>query len=89
MGFVSIYGINKVCYAVQMDLNFRERMRHDPAGAIAEYPLTDQEREAFVTGDVATLFRLGGHSFLLSRLPRFEALGLSRDEYIRRMRTLL
>jgi len=86
---VSVYGINKVCYQVQMDLNFRERMRHDPAGALADFPLTDQERRAFIEGDVATLFCLGGHAFLLSRLPRFGSIGLTRDEYIRRMRTLL
>jgi aromatic-ring opening dioxygenase LigAB LigA subunit len=86
---MSVYGINKVCYQVQMDLNFRERLRHDPAGAIAGFPLSDEEREAFLSGDVASLYRLGAHSFLLSRLPRFDSLGLTRDEYIKRMRTLL
>ncbi len=86
---MSVYGINKVCYQVQMDLGFRERMREDPAGALEGFPLTDEEREAFLSGDVATLYRWGAHTFLLSRLPRFDSLGLSRDEYIRRMRTLL
>ena len=47
------------------------------------------DNNAFLTGDVATLYRLGAHSFLLSRLPRFDSLGLTRDEYIKRMRTLL
>jgi hypothetical protein len=88
---MSLYGVHKVCGLVQTDLNFRERMRTDPAGAIADadIPLTDEERTAILTGDVATLARMGAHTFLLSRLPRFDSLGLSRDEYIKRMRALL
>jgi len=86
---MSRYGLNKVCHMTQTDLAFRERMRSDPAGAIADFPLTDEERRAVVSGDVATLYKMGVHAFLLSRLPRFESLGLTRDEYIARMRTLL
>jgi hypothetical protein len=86
---MSLYGINKVCHLTQTDLAFREQMRTDPAGAIADFPLTDEERAAFLTGDVAKLYQLGAHGFLLSRLPRFGSLGLTRDEYIKRMRTLL
>jgi hypothetical protein len=86
---MSLYGVNKVCHLTQTDLHFREQMRTDPAAATAGFPLTDEEREAILTGDVAKLYQMGAHGFLLSRLPRFESLGLTRDEYIRRMRTLL
>ena len=86
---MSLYGIHKVCHMTQVDLAFREQMRTDPADAIAGFPLTDAERRAILSGDVAALARMGAHTFLLSRLPRFESLGLSRDEYITRMQTLL
>lgn len=86
---MSLYGIHKVCGLVQTDLNFRKQMRTNPAAAIAGLPLSDEERKAILSGDVAELARRGAHTFLLSRLPRFESLGLSRDEYIKRMRILL
>jgi hypothetical protein len=86
---MSLYGINKACHLTQVDPAFRERMKTDPAGALAGLPLTAEEREAILRGDVAQLRRWGAHTFLLSRLPRFDSLGLSREEYIERMRVLL
>jgi len=86
---MSVYGINKVCYLIQSDLNFREEMRRHPAKALTGIPLTDEERQAVLNGDVAKLYAWGAHSFLLSRLPRFESGGLTRQEYVRRMRELL
>lgn len=86
---MSAYAINKVCYLIQTDIDFRERMRRDPAGALSGLPLTDEERQAFLDWDVAKLYQAGAHSFLLSRLARFGCLGMSRTDYIRSMRTLL
>ena len=83
---MSLYGIHKALYLVQNDLAFRERMRTDPAGALADLPLTDDESRALATGDVAALYRMGTHTFLMSRLPRFNVPhGLTRDEYQRRL----
>ncbi len=84
---MSVYGVNKVCYRVQKDPAFRERLRADPASALADFPLTDVERKALLEGDVATLHRLGAHDFLLGMLPRFELLGLTRNVYIERIRS--
>jgi hypothetical protein len=86
---MSVYGVNKVCYLAQKDLNFREQLRREPEKALVGFPLSDGERRAFLEHDMAALYRLGAHSFLLSRLPRFESMGLSRAEYIKSMRTLL
>jgi len=86
---MSLYGINRACHLVQVDEAFREQMRTDAPSALAGLPLTAEEREAILRGDVAQLRRWGAHTFLLSRLPRFDALGLSREEYISRMRVLL
>jgi hypothetical protein len=86
---VSLYGVNKVSHLLQVDPAFRAEMAADPGAAIADLPLSDDERAAFVEGDVATLYRLGAHTFLLSRIPRFLPDFLSRDEYIERMRSVL
>ena len=87
---MSLYGIHKALYLVQNDLAFRERMRTDPAGALADLPLTDDERRALATGDVAALYRMGTHTFLMSRLPRFNVPnGLTREEYQRRLSAVL
>ena len=82
---MSIYALHKLLYRAQVDLDFRERLRADPTAALADLPLTDDERRALLAGDVATLARSGVHTFLLSRIPRFGLLGLDRDEYNRRM----
>lgn len=85
---MSVYTVHKLLHRAQVDLDFRDRLRTDPATAIADVPLTDEERSALLAGDVAMLARGGVHTFLLSRIPRFGLLGLDRDEYIRRMRAL-
>ena len=43
------------------------------------YVLTEEERTAFVSQDVAALYRLGLHPVLLNRFCR--AAGYSRDDY--------
>ena len=86
---MSLYAVHKLLHRAQVDLDFRELLRADPVSAIAELPLTDEERRSLLAGDVATLARGGVHTFLLSRIPRFGLFGLDRDEYIRRMRALV
>jgi hypothetical protein len=86
---MSIYEIDKICYRVQHDPPFRERMRADPTAAIADAELTDEEREALLSGDVARLHQLGAHDYLLGHLQRYQLLGLDRDTYQQRMKTLL
>ncbi len=85
---MSVYGVNKLCFRAQRDPAFRERLRQDPASAIASFPLSPEERGALLAGDVGTLYRLGAHPFLLGMLPRFELLGLTRAAYAAQMRSL-
>ena len=86
---MSLYGIHKTLYLLQNDLDFRERLRIDPRGALAQMPLTDAERDALLNGDVAELYRMGTHTFLMSRIPRFNVFGLTREEYQRRLKTVV
>jgi hypothetical protein len=85
----SVYQVNKICYRAQHDPPFREALRDDPARATADLPLTDDERAALLAGDVARLHQLGAHDYLLGHLPRFQLLGLTRDTYTQRMKSLL
>ncbi len=87
---MSLYGIHKALWLVQNDLEFRERLRVDPRRALADLPLTEPERQALLTRDMAALYRMGTHTFLMSRLPRFNALGgLTREEYQHSIRKVL
>jgi hypothetical protein len=83
---MSIYSVHKVCHRVVHDPGFRERMREDPAKALADFRLTDEEREALLRGDVGRLYRLGAHAYLLGHLLRFQLLGLTPEVYARRIR---
>jgi hypothetical protein len=45
----------------------------------SQYELTDEERKAFESRDVAALYQLGLHEVLLNRFCR--AAGFARDDY--------
>jgi hypothetical protein len=64
-------------------------MAANPALAIVELPLTEEERAAVLGGDMASLYLAGAHTFLLSRIPRFLPDLIDRDTYIASMRTTL
>lgn len=86
---MSLYGVNKVSHLLQTDPRFRDLMATDPVTALAALPLSDEERSAILQADVATLYRMGAHTFLLSRIPRFLPDLVDRDQYIERMRSVL
>jgi hypothetical protein len=83
---VSIYQLNKLCHRTLDDLEFRDAMKRDPQNAIAGYDLTAAERTALLAGDVAKLFEMGVHPFLLSFLTRYEIFGLTTEVYSERIR---
>jgi hypothetical protein len=83
---MSIYAVNKLCRQLLHDPAWREALRRDPAAAVASWPLTDEERTALLAGDVARLYELGAHPYLLSYLTRHELFGLTVAVYSERMR---
>jgi hypothetical protein len=83
---MSVYALNKLCHRMLRDLDFRAAMQRDPAAASAEYPLTREEREALLAGDVARLWEMGVHPFILSFLTRYEICGLTAEVYSERIR---
>ena len=83
---MSVYAVNKLCRDALHDRAFREALKIDPAAAIAPRDLTDDERKALLTGDVAWLFEHGCHPFLLAYLTRWDLLGLTVPVYSERIR---
>lgn len=85
---MSIYAVNHLCREVLRDHDFRAAMKADPAAALGVLDLTDDERQALVTGDVASLYRMGANAFLMGYLARYEVCGLNVGNYNERMRSV-
>jgi hypothetical protein len=83
---MSTYNVLKICRQVDRDPLFRERILGDPSGAIAEFDLTEEERSAFLAGDVKRLHDMGAHGFLLSRLAVYGVVGLTPRDYALKLR---
>jgi Aromatic-ring-opening dioxygenase LigAB, LigA subunit len=84
---MSILAVNRLCRDVLHDRAFRDRIKTDPAAAIADRDLTPEERQAILAGDVAKLYRMGVNAFLMGYLPRFEVCGLTLPVYNERIRS--
>lgn len=83
---MSLIAIHKLLRRTLQDLDFRAAMQRDPAAASAAFALTPAEREALLSGDVAKLYEMGVHPFLLSYLTRYEICGLTAEVYSERIR---
>jgi len=83
---MSILAVNRLCRDVLHNRAFRDRIKADPAAAIADRDLTPEERQALLAGDVAKLYRMGVNAFLMGYLCRFEVCGLTLPVYNERIR---
>jgi aromatic-ring opening dioxygenase LigAB LigA subunit len=84
---VSIYAVHKIAQLLRKDPSFVERMRADPAAAIAQFPLTDEERRAVLGGDVGRLAALGAHGYLLGAFAQQQVVGVTMGNYVERIHT--
>jgi hypothetical protein len=82
---MSIYAVHKIAHLVQKDPAFRERLRQNPADAISDFPLTDEERQAILNGDVGRLAQLGAHGYVIGAFAQQQVLGLSMANYTQRV----
>ena len=60
-------------------------MRNDPASAITDFPLTDEERRAILSGDVGLLAELGAHGYLLGAFAMQQVVGVTMANYVQRI----
>ena len=66
---MSRYDVNVLLYRLKKDRAFRERFRSDPAAALRDADLTDEERDAFVRWSPRRLNELGGSLHLVLSIP--------------------
>jgi hypothetical protein len=83
---VSLYQLNKIMYLLDVDADFLARMKRDPAGAIASFDLTEEERGAVLSGNVGKLYLMGVNAFILDSIARHELLGVDRNSYLAQVR---
>jgi hypothetical protein len=83
---MSAYQVNKLCHRLYHNLAFREAVKADPAKAIAEWPLSDAERQALLSGDIKRLYEWGAHPFLLGHITRWDLFGVTPAIYAERIK---
>lgn len=84
---MSVYAINLVGRRTLRDAEFARRLGEDPALALEQFDLTPEEREALLAGDVAALYEMGAHEYLLMGLARRGVFGLDMPTFSDRIRT--
>jgi hypothetical protein len=85
---MSVYAVNKVCQRVVHEPELRQALTEDPERALraAQPPLTEDEVQALLAGDVGRLSKMGCNHFLLHQLGRWRLLGLDLPLYAERIR---
>ena len=83
---MSVYAINKLLYRVEREEAYRRRIHANPDEVLFEVSLSEQEREALTSGDLHKLFNMGVHPFLLNHMPRHGLFGVTRQNYLPRIR---
>jgi hypothetical protein len=83
---MSIYSVNLFCRRVVHEAEFCELVKRDPEVALGAFDLEPAEREALRAGDVATLYALGAHEYLLMGLGRRGVFGLDIPTFSARIR---
>jgi hypothetical protein len=83
---MSLYQLNKIMYLLEVDAGFLARMKSDPADAIKDMELTEDERAAVLSGDVGKLYLMGVNMFILDSIARHELFGIDRNSYLAQVR---
>ncbi len=81
---MSLYSTQKLLYHLNRDSAAQQRFRSAQAELLDGYDLTDEEREAFVGGDIGKLYVLGSNGQLLMHFAAL--IGMPWADYIEAMR---
>ena len=81
---MSLYAAQKLLYHLNREPAVQARFKADKAALLDDYELDDEEREAFVAGDVGKLYVLGANGQLLMHFAAL--LGMPWADYIEAMR---
>jgi Aromatic-ring-opening dioxygenase LigAB, LigA subunit len=81
---MSLYQLSKLLYALNRDEAMKQRFETNRAAVAEEWPLTEEEKCAFVAGDIGLLYVLGVNGQILMH---FAALcGIAWADYLEMMR---
>jgi hypothetical protein len=81
---VSLYAAQKLLYHLNREPAVQARFREGREAVLADYELSDEERAAFVDGDIGKLYVLGANGQLLMHFAAL--LGMPWADYIEAMR---
>ena len=81
---MSLYSAQKFLYQLNREPQVQQRFREDRAALLGDYELTDEERAAFLAGDIGKLYVLGSNGQLLMHFAAL--LGMPWADYIEAMR---
>ena len=81
---MSLYYVQKLLYNLNRDARVRQRYDDDFEGLLADYDLTDEEREALVEGNIGLLYVMGVNGQLLMHYAALRQ--TAWDDYIAAMR---
>ena len=81
-----VYAINKLCWMVLRDHDYLEQVRSRLEEELARLPLSAEERTALLDGDVLRLFQMGVHPYLMGHVAQKGLFGLTRENYLNRLR---
>ncbi|HET6630923.1 MAG TPA: hypothetical protein VFG91_14215 [Woeseiaceae bacterium] len=81
---MSLYQVQKFLYTLNRDGGVQAAFREGPERLLADYDLTDEEREALADGDIGLLYVLGVNGQILMHYAAF--LGIQWFDYLELMR---
>ena len=81
---MSLYAAQKLLFHLNREPAVQARFRAARAGVLDDYELTDEEREAFLAGDIGKLYVLGANGQLLMHFAAL--LDMPWADYIEAMR---
>lgn len=81
---MSLYAAQKLLYHLNREPTVQARFEAEKAAVLADYALNDEEREAFLRGDIGKLYVLGCNGQLLMHFAAL--LGMPWADYIEAMR---
>jgi hypothetical protein len=81
---MSLYAVQKLIYQLNRDPQVREQLQQDLDGLLAQYELTDDERNAIRDPDIGLLYVMGVNGQLLMHYAALR--GFEWTAYIEAMR---
>jgi hypothetical protein len=81
---MSLYAVQKLIYQVNRDPQMRQQLLHDMDGLLAQFELTNEERNAIRYPDIGLLYVMGVNGQLLMHYAALR--GFEWNAYIEAMR---